>query len=353
MQSTILFLQQELKLAKDSIAALERENCALKNGGNGNDLSAFRDEHTASTDFTGSSASNTSFVNGTKIIDVATITTAATTAIVRVPEAGAVDQDTTVKPLHHNHNNSSINNNNCSDRLMKPDCPKLVNNSVGVEVVSGSVTTSAAPTIAQQEPARTLRSRTVNVADDLRTAKLPTKTTNVSSGSNGSSMSLSSLGPSGSSSIYDDQQQQQQLQQQRRPNGGSSNIDEPINYSHLHLHNYPPRKGYKRTYVPPVDHDTDIHSSVLSNACKITNDSGLNDNNEATNLTVSSNNNNNSSNNSSSNCKDARAITLQSLAVKRSRRGSALDGDIDDEQQSQQLHGSVADASSSTANGAI
>lgn len=32
MQSTILFLQQELKLAKDGIANLERENAALKSG---------------------------------------------------------------------------------------------------------------------------------------------------------------------------------------------------------------------------------------------------------------------------------------------------------------------------------
>lgn len=33
MQSTILFLQQELKLSKDAINNLERENTALKSGG--------------------------------------------------------------------------------------------------------------------------------------------------------------------------------------------------------------------------------------------------------------------------------------------------------------------------------
>lgn len=32
MQSTILFLQQELKLAKETITSLERENFLLKNG---------------------------------------------------------------------------------------------------------------------------------------------------------------------------------------------------------------------------------------------------------------------------------------------------------------------------------
>lgn len=32
MQSTILFLQQELKLAKETITTLERENILLKNG---------------------------------------------------------------------------------------------------------------------------------------------------------------------------------------------------------------------------------------------------------------------------------------------------------------------------------
>lgn len=32
MQSTILFLQQELKLAKETITNLERENYLLKNG---------------------------------------------------------------------------------------------------------------------------------------------------------------------------------------------------------------------------------------------------------------------------------------------------------------------------------
>lgn len=37
MQSTILFLQQELKLAKDAIANLERENVVLKSGVGGAD----------------------------------------------------------------------------------------------------------------------------------------------------------------------------------------------------------------------------------------------------------------------------------------------------------------------------
>lgn len=35
MQSTILYLQQELKLAKDAINNLERENSALKSGSGG------------------------------------------------------------------------------------------------------------------------------------------------------------------------------------------------------------------------------------------------------------------------------------------------------------------------------
>lgn len=35
MQSTILFLQQELKLAKETITNLERENFLLKNGNGG------------------------------------------------------------------------------------------------------------------------------------------------------------------------------------------------------------------------------------------------------------------------------------------------------------------------------
>lgn len=35
MQSTILYLQQELKLAKETITSLERENFLLKNGNGG------------------------------------------------------------------------------------------------------------------------------------------------------------------------------------------------------------------------------------------------------------------------------------------------------------------------------
>lgn len=263
MQSTILFLQQELKLAKDTIASLERENSALKNGGNGDLtitaeplLTAIAHREQSITDScmdSSTTASNNIFVNGKKMSQVPSayvarssggVTVLPTSALIgensntdgntdddNVYETATIAATTTLATAHYNHN-SSLNNNNCSDRFLIKDCPtKLLfnNNSSSLGNSSSAVTTATA-----QEP-RTLRSssrlapNSVNATgEDLQQ---PQRTAKLSSSSNGSALCLN---------VYDDQQQPPQIQPQpqRRPNGGP-NIDEPINYTH----NYPPRKG--------------------------------------------------------------------------------------------------------------
>lgn len=156
-------------------------------------------------------------------------------------------------------------------------------------------------------------------------------------------------------------------------------------------------KGYKRTYVPPLEHhlDNDMNAATtgtvnsssgsshsnLTNTNKIINDSGLMKNKEvldynidATNLTVNSNNNNNSNN--SSNCKDGRiniiggsgcssvgslmvtSANIHKSGAKKPRRSSVLSLDLNDEDgrielDDEQPRGGLTDASSSTANGAV
>lgn len=329
MQSTILFLQQELKLAKDTITSLERENCALKNGDNG-DIKLCRSEHIIVGSESCESTNN--LINGKKLSD--NLLTRVTSTTMHTEDYETTTTTTAHKIFNH-LNNSSINNNNCSERLVKKDCTKLVvNNSVDGGSSASTIAATITTTTMTQEQSRTLRS-----------------SSRVVNGSVGCASGTNAGG------IFDDQQQQQQPQQQQRRANGGSPVDEPINYSHHH--NYPPRKGYKRNYVPPLDNDTNVTSHIANDT--VTTD--ISDANSLS-LTTTSNNNNNNSNNSS-NCKDGRTSELPTagadskVVAKKARRASVLSLDLNDDDDDrieiddEQSISGLTDASSSAANGTV
>lgn len=176
MQSTILFLQQELKLAKDTITTLERENSMLKSGsaydnaamkkhykdaggGGGNNIDAINPENT----------SENYLINGARL-------------------STASAADLTTQSMHsenlNNHAGSSattaLDANNTPTNLISystaSNCERVskTNLNSNCTAKNSSSSSSAASNIVLVET-RTLRSsgRNINsVVDELRTSKL-------------------------------------------------------------------------------------------------------------------------------------------------------------------------------------
>lgn len=186
MQSTILFLQQELKLAKDTIATLERENNMLKNGsaydnvalkahykdaggGSGNNVDATITEN----------SSENYLINGSRLSS----TPAATAA------------DLTTQSIHSEHLNnhagssatSALDGNNTATNLNSYSAPSNCERvssktSLNNNCTAKNSSSSAAASHMVLVETRTLRSssgRNINsVVDELRTSKLKSQYNN-------------------------------------------------------------------------------------------------------------------------------------------------------------------------------
>lgn len=154
MQSTILFLQQELKLAKDTVTTLERENTILRNGDNSQLKPHYKDDLNLTAD--DSNISDNYILNGTK---------------------NHLNLTNNLAPT----NNDTINPTTIYNSLN--NCDRVINN-----CTKQTSTTSNYTVLIET---RTLRNsgRNINsVVDELRTTKL--KSQYVGNGNNGDSVDL-------------------------------------------------------------------------------------------------------------------------------------------------------------------
>lgn len=175
MQSTILFLQQELKLAKDTITTLERENSMLKNGAAYDNVALkkqYKDGgggggNSVDTTLTDSSSGNY-LINGSRL----------STASPAESAAHSIRSD----PLD-NHAGSSatpmLDGNNTTTNLNSysaaSNCERLSKTSLNNNCTAKNSSTSSAASHIVLVETRTLRSsgRNINsVVDELRTSKL-------------------------------------------------------------------------------------------------------------------------------------------------------------------------------------
>lgn len=176
MQSTILFLQQELKLAKDTITTLERENSLLKNGGAYDNVALkkyYKDAGGGNNIDTTNTENSTeiNLINGSKLSTA--IAADLTAQTIHLENLSNHVVSSTASPTLDglnaatNLNLSSYSAANNGERVQKTS---LNNNCTA----KNSSTSSAAPHIVLVET-RTLRSsgRNINsVVDELRTSKL-------------------------------------------------------------------------------------------------------------------------------------------------------------------------------------
>lgn len=216
MQSTILFLQQELKLAKETIVTLERENFMLKNGNHNPQQRSYKDtELTENND--------NCIINGARTTITPTTITLVETSI-SSPDRGC-PAETEVTGNLVNNSNTNSNKSNISDRVLK-------------------VNSSAKSTVSSVET-RTLRSSGRNitaVVDELRTSKLNLNKPQFISNSNGDSGVDGSCGISGSDLTN--------YNEQRHQNGGNYDVNATNSYSVNMM-----RKSYKRSYKEVCDQD--------------------------------------------------------------------------------------------------
>lgn len=164
MQSTILFLQQELKLAKDTVTTLERENNMLRNGDSASLQQQFKDDMTETAD--DSNASDNYGLNGTRL------------APAEVAQGHLINSNNLGSSVSDSINSNSSNSYNSIN------CDRVINSNVN------NCTKTSTANFAVIET-RTLRNsgRNINsVVEELRTSKL--KTQYVGNGNNGDSVDL-------------------------------------------------------------------------------------------------------------------------------------------------------------------
>lgn len=277
MQSTILFLQQELKLAKDTISTLERENYILKNGGTC-DLQYVQQQQQQQIDIKDSESMDTSecLINGSRSLSnqCSTNTDVSPTAVnlVRMCEKSSIS-------ILNSCNNSNLVLNNCgSERLLKKESVSCGNSNTSILVETRTLRSTSS---------RAMNSVTI---DEIRGSKFK-----------GHGIS------NGDGSIGDDNGDREYEHEIDHPNGNNAAL--PINYTSTSHHLL--RKTYKRGYKEePINEATDMDDD---------NDNGENDFNL------------NSNNNNSSNCKEGSRSIYKTSSNKKTRRSSVLSLDLNED----------------------
>lgn len=273
MQSTILFLQQELKLAKDTITTLERENYILKNGGT--DLQYVQQqEQQIEIKESDSMDMDTSecLINGIRSLNnqcttnVDLMASPISVNLVRMCEKSS---------LSILNNNSNLILNNCgSERLLKKESVNCNNSNTSIIVETRTLRSSSS---------RGISSVTI---DDVRGNKFKGHT--ISNGDVG-------VGDGNGDREYEID----------IDHSNGNNTDLPINYTSSSHHLL--RKAYKRNYKEelPVNDGNDID--------------GHND------FNINSNNNN------SSICKEGTRSIYKTKSNKKIRRTSIISLDLNED----------------------
>lgn len=306
MQSTILFLQQELKLAKDTITTLERENSLLKNGATYDNVALKKHYKDAGGGVDATILDNSSgnyLINGSRL-PTASVAELTAHSIRSENSDNRAGNSSTTPTLDANNTATNLNSYNTDSNCERVSKTSLSNNCTAKN--SSSSSSSAAPHIVLVET-RTLRSsgRNINsVVDELRNSKLKSQYNN---GSN-----CDSAVDANSGIVVSEPSNFNEM----RKNGSG------MSFGTTQLLRKPPNK---RSYY---DEDTS---------------SGEDDEGDNSHSNSNLNNNNNSNKN---NCKDNgssagdSAATMASntsdslssaVAMKKTRRSSVLSLDLDEE----------------------
>lgn len=324
MQSTILFLQQELKLAKDTITALERENFTIKTGSTNYDLLLKQQQFKDSVDSTEIIGENY-LINGNNRIAYETQMQTSTSVLHTT--------DTDMTNLNHlsNHINSSGSKSNSSaddgNTNINTNLNTTNNCSNNSERISTTNLNNCTKILASNVlvETRTLRSsgRNINsVVEELRTSKLNLTKQQIISNGNGDSVDGNSsliLGKSGS------------VSPPSNLNNGSELIVANASNTYsvgggVHVLHKPHKRGYREACVignneHAIDRNIKDDENIVSSS---------DDENTHSNLL----NNNNTS--TKKNCKESVDGTTTSDcisfgSVKKARRTSVLSLDLNEE----------------------